>query len=124
MHEATKLAPPEFVPMLLAISAALFILGSVVMLKRPDPSGRVNIIDALVPFAIPVGVIGVTVLVITGIGWLLLVVGNSILVEVPGFRPVTMAVPVALALAVIVLGVCGALARGGASPDGGAAERH
>lgn len=124
MHEATKLAPPEFVPMLLAVSAALFILGSVIMLKRADPSGRANIIDALVPFAIPVGVAGLTVLVITVIGSLLLVVGNSKFIEISGARSVTMAVPVALAIALIVLGVCAALSKGGAAPGGGEAKRH
>ena len=118
MHEAKLLSPPEFAPILLGISAVLFILGAVIMLKRPDPSGRAHLIDALVPFAIPVGVLGLTILIITAIGSLLLVVANSVFIELRGIKPVTMAVPVALAMALIILAVCGVMARGGEAPDG------
>lgn len=122
MHEA--LSPPEFVPMLLGMSAALFLLGAAIMLKRPDPSGRVNILDALVPFAIPVGVAGLTVLIITAIGSLLLTVANTVVISVEGIRPVTMAVPVALAIALIILGVCGVLSRGDSAAGGPGSGRH
>ncbi|MEK7216371.1 MAG: hypothetical protein AAB289_12320, partial [Chloroflexota bacterium] len=93
-----------------------------VMTKRPDPSGRADFIDALVPFAIPVGVLGLTILIITAIGSLLLVVANSVFIELPGTKPVTMAVPVALAMALIILAVCGVMAGGGEKSGG--AETH
>ncbi|MSQ26552.1 MAG: hypothetical protein EXR51_00210 [Dehalococcoidia bacterium] len=118
MHEAKLLSPPEFAPMLLGISAVMFILGAAIMFKRPDPSGRADILDALVPFALPVGVLGLTILIITAIGSLLLVVANSVFIEVHGSKPVTLAVPVALVMAIIILGVCGLMARGGETSDG------
>ena len=87
---------PPFTFMLWGGAAAVFIISVLILLvAKPDEEGHASPLSALVPFAIPAGVSALAVLIVSGIGALLLLVGKEI------------AVPLALVLALVVLVVCG-----------------
>ena len=94
---------PEFTPMLLAAAGATFLLCAGLLIALKGQQDSHSAASAIVSFAIPVGVASFVVLVIASIGSLLLTVGKE------------PAVPIALGLALIILGVATAMARGSES---------
>lgn len=115
MHPTTPATIPDLVPLILAVTGALFVICAIIMARKPPEHGRAGVVDALVPFAIPLGVTGLTVFIITAIGSVLLLLGAS------GFNvgqeQVTLAVPGALAMSLVILVVGAALGGNGPSPE-------
>ena len=94
---------PEFTPMLWALGAGLFIVCGLIIV-RGNRGGEVSTIEAaLTPFALPLCLVGLITLGISGIGSLLLTVGK------------TTAVPVALGLTVLIMVLSYFASKGGSS---------
>jgi len=113
MHPTTPATIPDLVPLILAVTGGLFVICAIIMAKKPSAEGRAGFRDFLVPFAIPLGVTGLTVFIITAIGSVLLVLGQS--VPHVGGEELTLAVPGALGLSLLILVV--AAATGGGTPE-------
>lgn len=94
---------PPFTFMLLGGAAATFLVCGLLLLAFRQERSEGGPGAALLPFAIPVGVTACVVLVVTSIGVLLLSVGKTI------------AVPLAVMIAVVVLVVAGIMSQTGSS---------
>jgi hypothetical protein len=100
-------AVPVFVPLLWTVAAVALVVCAAILI-RGSRGGDVSAIEKLLtPFAMPLGALAFIALMISGIGSLLLTVGKQT------------AVPVALALTVLIM-ILSYVASLGGSADNGA----